>query len=391
MKKLILKKSLNLSDIESILKDSDDLKSKEELKIVLPRKSSLVYFKDTWMYLMVCSFGMKNSLTIIDYSHEKSDEGKFKSIRFIISRPVGIAVFHYSKIVKNLINEPLKFNKNELYKYLSNPLSFIEFQKGNEVVFFSYDSVQEYPVQFEFVDKENGRMIYLSWLKQFTKICGDLFGVEIFPSASIENRAFCRVIFETFENSRKWGRLKKLVDSEGNYKIREGPRYFSIKKHINKNREISISAADSFSELKKYLYRIFATNNNIFRFMEISISDSGEGVVGWFRYKNDFTADLTDTEILNYIVNNRATTDADDEYAGLGFEKIINAVFRIDGFLSIRCNSTWVYFDRSCIKRKNRNLVRIESEDINLFLVKTIQPLMEIKGTHINILMPITN
>jgi len=265
--------------------------------------------------------------------------------------------------------------------YLKSPFIDTKLSSNSRVIqFFSVDPDYPDPPQFASVEKIRGRFAPYGWKDKLREQISENLSVELHKD--LETDKFLSCIYEAVENTKKHGRLKKQDEIKADFI--PGPRYFSVKRHVRSTKGKNDYLASRFPELEKYLKVV--TKLPVSNFLEVCISDGGQGVANHFRaFKTDSKAEeLSDFDLINYIVKNRLSTDQVDQSSGEGFRTMLEATQLMRGFISLRCNKTWMYFfdGEKLTGEANKGNLKFKR-------VETRFNLQHISGTHINILFPV--
>ena len=143
-----------------------------------------------------------------------------------------------------------------------------------------------------------------------------------------------------FQNTIEHGRFAK----DG--KIIPGLRYLRIRSYIDNTIERLRDRAAGFPELEAFILR---RDNPRRRFLELSVSDGGQGIVS--HYINAVSTSAKNVEersaLLHQLVGGQASSKDKMPGGGLGLPKAMNALLELKAFISLRTEEFWMYRDFS--------------------------------------------
>jgi len=187
-------------------------------------------------------------------------------------------------------------------------------------------------------------------------------------------------IYELFENSYRHGRYDEKGD------IIPGIRFINLRKRIAINFEQLKKRANGFGELQEYLAHVAKGNKTLPTFYEISIADSGLGIIKKFLSSaagKDYRADSVEEEreLLNTIIENHLSSTFNNPGSGYGLQRTLRAVDELKGFLSLRTGRHWLYKSLHTSE---------EHGEWKLSPVSSSEGLPPVVGTHFNMLFPLS-
>jgi signal transduction histidine kinase len=186
-----------------------------------------------------------------------------------------------------------------------------------------------------------------------------------------------RAVFELFQNTVEHGR-KRRPDGAA----LPGLRYVRFQKLIGNSAEELAARANSFEQLKEFLIRR-TRRAGIVRFLEITVSDSGSGILSHFRRRaSDHSAIPSDNnDALNAILTGKLTSKRMPG-TGLGLPIALSALRTLKAFVSLRSEESWLFRDFDADTSDAD-----DAEGLKLLTVPTPKPVANIVGTHFTMLI----
>jgi hypothetical protein len=184
-----------------------------------------------------------------------------------------------------------------------------------------------------------------------------------------------KFIYELYENGYTHG----AKDMAGN--TVHGIRHLAMNRLFGDHAFFE-DASTGVPALKTYLNRIFNQRGEYQQnFLEVTIGDNGPGIIRTLTEPSPgrhprFPADTPAVKVLEAVAQGKVTS-TNKPGAGWGISRVIDATKALDGFLSIRTNSAWVYYEKS------------SEEDGKLSVVMPSEELGEISGTHVSVFFPV--
>lgn len=195
------------------------------------------------------------------------------------------------------------------------------------------------------------------------------------------NAQLMKFIFELYQNSYEHGRYAP----SGSLGL--GFRFIHMRKYIGKKSALLRRAA-GFEALEAYIDEsIPRAEEREHRFYEVSVSDTGPGIIEGFRAQAahaqlnfDFPEDQL--ELLNQLIFSNLSSKLDKDGAGWGLQNALKAAKDAAGFVTLRTGRYWLYgsFSPRVEKHKKNNRLYEVPESMNLG---------NILGTQFNILLPL--
>jgi hypothetical protein len=376
-------RSSTLWDIEESL---SALRKEVPVKINLPRHLTKNFFKDSWLTSLISNAAMKSGyLTIHDWKDADLNDMKER----FASSLIGVLAVYMAKVLesntqKNApidvheIIERIVYNKRGLFEQSSDgggkSFSFVSFDASDDdtsalnmprPLMLSAGDKTEFIEKFLRIKRE-----------QIDKVFGLTPQMSLFEQTYEKERNLAVLIYELYENTNQHGRYDE------NNNLIKGIRSFNIKRHIGSRKDI-IHQAESFQELQDY-FGGFEENKEL-KFYEVSISDNGLGIINRFissrpdyQQDEDF-AKMPSLEKLNYIIEKSLSSKL-FAGSGKGIRTALSIIGELGGFLTVRTNDCWVYYDG-----------RKEYQSLHLTQVPESNGIANIRGTFYNILLPVSN
>ncbi|ABF43256.1 hypothetical protein Acid345_4256 [Candidatus Koribacter versatilis Ellin345] len=232
-----------------------------------------------------------------------------------------------------------------------NGISSPEKTVGKALTFCAFDPELPTPIGFAGIRSKDD---FLDRFRAYRRNCFEIGVGEGFTDSvprDIE-RAIGSFAYELWQNSFQHGRL-----DQNNLEIR-GMRYLRIRKHIGHDKAQFIRRAAGFQELQAYL-QCQVPVDGTYKFYEISIGDCGLGIVDRLLSTRPELADRTHSSsdraaFINRVMSDALTSKRTQSGAGHGLQHAIQAVHVLQGFVSLRTGSNWLYYDaRSDVDDKN--------------------------------------
>ena len=245
---------------------------------------------------------------------------------------------------------------------------------GQTRTFIAIDPDSSVPIDFPSSPR-------LAW--RFQRLVGNILREFNYNQKSKDVRDVERVlhnfIYEVFQNTIEHGRYSK----EG--KLIPGLRYLRIRTYIDINIDRLRRRAQGFSELERFLTSHIGHKHPTLRFMELSVSDGGQGIVSHYLNSDSRLAENnSDREaLLCQLVSGTKSSKNKLSGVGLGLPNAMDALSKLKAFISLRTEEFWMY--RDFINQK-------EIEYSNKILpVSTARPVNNLRGTQFNVLICISN
>ena len=205
-------------------------------------------------------------------------------------------------------------------------------------------------------------------------------GPSLFDEGYSKSDLIFSFVFELYQNTFNHGCLNKEQN------VIPGLRLIRLRKRVGhtKNRGNFIRGASGFSELENYFEETVPQKGS-FKFYEISISDSGLGILRRFRSArvadNEPTSQRENLNLLNRIIDESLSSYSRRSGSGEGgLKNALTVVDSVRGFVSLRCDNLWV-----CRNATDSNEA---SEGEWLKPVNGTGDLATIPGTHFSLILP---
>jgi hypothetical protein len=187
-------------------------------------------------------------------------------------------------------------------------------------------------------------------------------------------RFVAEFIYEIYQNTVQHGNM----DADG--RGINGVRYIAIRRHMaNSISDLTNRVAD-FPGLQDYL-RSRPSTRGPARFCEICIGDNGLGIVGQYvatkQKRGETLAPPADeAAFINHIIMQHLSRKVGQPGAGKGLGRALEAVKKVQGFISFRTGSQWLTYSA-------------EREHVILTSVSGTGPLADARGTTVCLLYPL--
>jgi hypothetical protein len=372
---LSFEKGTNIWDVEDKLAD---LERVNRVSVKLPRHHLFRFFKDSWISSFIATASEGRELVIQDWHSSDSHSEIVK--RFSASL-IGITSAFLANEISNIHHHKFNIDINEIIEQIVFEKNGLieDSESGKSYVFCSFDSSDEkknYPKPLA---------LYASTKEEFIKKFLDFKARKIdFTNSDVLQlkfnsefeRELASLIFELYENTNQHGKYDK------ENQLINGIRSFSLKRHSSNNTKSLLEKAQPFEELTSYIVSLKQQRN--LHFYEMSISDNGMGIIDRLLHTrkefNERFTGLKDFEIVNKIISDNLSSKLYPG-SGLGLSIALRNLQKLKGFLSLRTNNLWVYFDGSS---------SVSADMLKLVPIKNSERLSRMKGTHYNIVVPLS-
>ncbi len=372
-----INKDTTLVDIERKLAS---LQAKQPVSIRIGRNQYKKFFKESWLVSLIANAAVKSGhLTIHDWKNADLKDMK----EHFASHLVGILAAYMAEILESNTEKKVTIGVNEILEQIiyknrgvveendgasSKSFSFLSVDSEDDSLSVSRPLVLSASDRNEFVEK------FLRIKRErIDKVFGLSNQMSLFDRSYERERDLGELIYELYENTHQHGRY----DQQN--KLIKGIRSFNLKRHIGA-KDALLQQADSFTQLKGYLESF---DKNEIKFYEVSISDNGLGILHRFLssrpdYKQSDLLSGSPIEQLNAIID-RSLSSKLYPGAGKGIRTALSIISELKGFLTLRTNNCWIYYDG-----KSGN------NDHKLLSVNNDNTIADIRGTYYNILLPVT-
>lgn len=295
---------------------------------------ALIQFVSTWLKLSRSGEFLLNVRNLKDVDLDelyRKDEALFSIISMVFK----------GRMMLLRKNQPILFEKLRGFQnnYYFSMLKLKNTQNNN-LVCVTYDNLFYHPA-FE----KNGKYVSSDFelgdsLRR--PIIHDILkhSLDIQRSFSYEQASFFSIIYELMKNTYEWGR-----SDENGIPFNPSLRGLIIK-FFKKQREKFIEEYASTPFIKEYFSSEVHkenTNQELY-FLEISVFDTGAGLVNKFKSTNDVLPDVLDVDIIKrcLIKHNTSSTGINRANKGIGLDRILQTIDK-KGFLRIRTDKYSLY------------------------------------------------
>jgi hypothetical protein len=368
-------KSQSVTDLERMIHDLALMKARS-LDVWLSRDIGGQFFKDARIVALFAFAASKEmQIRVIDW-HSLLDDTELAE-RF--GRTLeGIASLEYAdKIVsaqKVGIDHRIRTLRQQVIE--KNGIKSPESTAGKSLTFCAFDP--EAPTPLEFASM-NGKADFIKRFSYYRRECfekgvGEGFSERLPATIDHQLSSFA---YELWENTLQHGRL----DETG--RELKGMRYLRVQKYIDYNRAAFLKKAEGFTELEQYLNK-HVPESGTFKFYEISIADHGLGIVARLLATRPEMANIlpmdSPEDCINMIMDRALSSKLSQAGAGHGLERALAAVRYLQGFVSLRSGSAWLYY-ASEVQTPVGQRPKLTS-------VRFTEPLASI-GTQLNLIFPL--
>ena len=325
------------SDIEELNRITAREPATEALVLSLARHTNVNFFAQTWVAQLIANLAQRKEGLIVRDAYKSWTPSPLDRFTTNID---GVAALVYSHIMPRMSLENAKQEAvpTALYKALETKLKVtgkLE-EAGQTRTFIAVDPDYSTPVEFSssLGPESKFRNLVQDIMREFNY----KFGERLESQRNMEI-ALHTFIYEVFQNTIEHGRYSK----EGS--LIPGLRYLRIRTYIDKIEELC-HRAKGFPELERFISR-HKDKKNIQRFMELSVSDGGQGIVSHYVNSNSKFAEDHDKRetLLHQLVNGRRSSKDKLSGVGLGLPNAMSALSEIRAFISLRTEEFWVYRD----------------------------------------------
>lgn len=309
----------------------------------------------------------------------KKDEAFFPVISLVFKTKI---IYNTDK--SRVLNNLLKPFQNEYYRNMLR----INNTQNDTLVLMNYDYVFYHPV-FEI----NGKYIQ-SQLELSRSLVEPIISNVLKYSNTAkrefmkEQNSFFGIIFELMKNTFEWGR----TDEKG---VPFSPSIRGLLvKFFKKERVNFLEEYQSLPFISEYFNSSELTPNskNQLYFMEISVFDTGSGLVKKYKSSNSVSDNLSDVDIIKMclVKHNTSSSGIERSVKGIGLDRILRTTNK-KGFIRIRTGKHCLY--RNMIKDEyveSHLSNEIKLYDWNKASLSDFTLLKEASGTVISIIYPFT-
>ena len=364
-------------EIEKLNNTISEKPADETLVLSLARHTNVNFFTQTWIAQLIAHLAQREGRLVIRDAHRSWEPPPRE--RFIANID-GVAAIVYSRLLPQprvlLENAKREAVPDTLYKELDTRLkgtSKLE-NSGQTRTFIAVDPNHPIPIDFSSPLPEK-KFLYL--VQDILREFNYKFGRKPEIHREIE-MALHSFIYEVFQNTIEHGRLSKKGE------LIPGLRYLRIRTYIGKIDGLC-ARAEGFPELKKFISRHDKDNQKTLRFMELSVSDAGQGIVSHYINSSSTTAENFDGRIalLHQLIGGRKSSKYKLSGVGLGLPNAMKALSILKAFISLRTEEFWMCRDFNDVDETRQSEV--------LQPVTTIDPINRLSGTQFNVVIKISN
>ena len=363
------------SDVEDLNNAISQEPEDKPLVLSLARHTNVNFFTQTWIAQLLAHLAQREGGLVIRDAYDRWIP--MPRERFMDNID-GVATLVYSHIVPQVGLENVKqeIAPEALYVELNTKLkktSKLE-EQGQTRTFIAIDPDHSTPIEFS---AQSGS-------KKFKYIVQDImnefnYKFEQKPQNHREMEiALHSFIYEVFQNTIEHGRY-----SEGGGLI-PGLRYLRIRTYIDEAGKLR-RRAEGFPELERFISRYDNNEQKTLRFMELSVSDGGQGIVShYINSSYSSSAENFDKrkDILHQLIGTRKTSKDKLSGVGLGLLNAMKALSELKAFISLRTEEFWMCRDFNDSD---------ETEQIEILRpVSTMGQINRLRGTQFNVVTSIS-
>ena len=371
-----IRRNPSCHDIEKLNNKIAQKSEDETLVLSLARHTNVNFFCQTWVAQLIAHLAQRNGQLVIRDAHHIWEPYPNRFTTEID----GVAALVYSHIAPSrgrLENHRQESAPADLYDALENRLKMTSKLEcaGQSRTFIAIDPDHSIPIEFS---------TSLGLPKKFQQIVQDTlkqFGVK-FEKKSLDRRqaeiALHNFIYEVFQNTLEHGRY-----TESGEQI-PGLRYLRIRTYTGTNVDKLRQRAIGFPELKEYISRSKDKRRRL-RFMELSVSDGGQGIVS--HYANSVSISTKNCEeresLLYQLVGEKKSSKDKISGVGLGLPNAMDALLKLEAFVSLRTEEFWM-----CRDFGNPN----QAEQAKIMRpVSAANQISRMSGTQFNVMIDFSN
>jgi hypothetical protein len=332
----------SLWHVETALIQCRGLPSDDPVILLLPRQVHSNLFVDLSIARLITTLARRpGRLVVRDY--QKSWLDPVTKERFLTQIDGLAALVHCSQErsarLENLSNEvvPSSFLEEVQSRLLKTALV----EEGDTGPSRTYSAVDpDFPVPRELAMSSEGFIAFQREIKSALKQFGSS-STPTYQRRQTYEEALYRAVFEIFQNTYEHGR--KGTSGE----IVRGLRYVRFRSHIGISATQLASRTDAFEPLTNYFKRR-AKKPGAIRFLEISISDDGVGILTHFQHSKSQSQFLAgdQADSLNQIITEGLSSKR-MRGSGQGLPQALSALSELNAFVALRTENSWLYRDFS--------------------------------------------
>ena len=369
-------RTLNISrnptcrQIEDLNVLSQRILEDDPIVLSLARNTGTKFFAESSIAHLIAQLSQRRGKLVIRDTHHSWSTPRF------ISRIDGVSALAYSQLfgLASLENTKKHGAPNSLMQSLESRLSKsgqLE-EKGPIRTLVAIDPDFPAPAETGWpqVDKSRFLALVRKMLDQYER--------GFVPKSGQRHHAenqLINFVYETFQNTVEHGRY-----GDSNSLI-HGIRYFRIQVYIDNKVPDLVRRATGFPELERFLERPRPKGSGK-RFVELSVSDVGQGITSHFINSRLETGSHHDdrAKILQKLIGGRLSSKRAMSGVGLGLPNALSALKELKAFLSLRTEEFWLYRDYARQDEK-------PNAEQHLYPVESACSIAPLPGTQFNVLI----
>ena len=376
--KIMIKASPSLNDVEAANILAAAVPKDYPLVLELPRSTHSTLFVDTAIASLIATLANRRGRLVIKDLHQNWRDASTAQ-RYLHEIDGVAALVFCSKVpgaaLHNTQDEAIPLDLVRQFESRLLRSAVIEEVSGQSKTYVAVDPTYSVPRELALRDGDVQaiRNEIASVIQQFggrprLKERGREDAEDVLHRAAVE------LFRNTFEHGRRF-------NSDGS--PLPGLRYIRFQKHIAVSASRLSERAESFAQLKEYVARRSMRAPGNVRFLEVTVSDSGVGILAHFcsHYADVGDIPLDRTKALNAIVTGKLSSKRMPG-TGLGLPIALKALRRLRAFVSLRTEELWLYRDYDLPSTSE-----LGGDD---FALKTVNPqdaIGPITGTQFSILI----
>lgn len=368
----LIRRNPSVHQIEALNASISAVPEDDPIVLLLARKTDAKFFSDTLIAQLISHLARRRGRLVIRDAHDRWEPIPLDRYAEKID---GVAALVNSQLRKDgrLENQKHQPVPAALLKHFEERLLVsgrIE-RMGPTRTYIALDPRHAVPVELS-VSQDSMykiREIVAQTLKEF----GDTSEIRYVWRQYAEEQLFS-FMYEVFQNTVEHGRYSK----DGN--IISGLRYLRLHVYIDTNLEQLKARSGQFSELKRYLDRR-AKKPGTKRFIELTVSDVGQGIVSHYLSSHrEYSASReTRSKVLQELLAGSSSGKRRISGVGLGLPNAMFALAELKAFVSLRTEEFWLYRDFSEPRLDSKSDWPLRP----VALIDDIEPLV---GTQFNVL-----
>jgi hypothetical protein len=357
MKKIEITTSTNLGDLERLLNDAISSPN-PELKVYLARQRKNQFFKDPALAQFFATLARISSYTLVDW-HDDWKADAFAE--YYAENLAGLSGATFASTIVNTANKVPPLGIDDIRQSIASRNGLLKpygetKPRVRELAFLAFDPKAREPAALTglIYDQDGFVRRLQKWREQLLDIRPD-YQQGLFSSPGAP-RPIMEFLHELYQNGAEHG--NKTADN----KLISGIRSLSIRRHYPGSMQDLMGFAQGFPELEQYIDQWSRLNRGT-TFIEVSVNDVGLGIVDRFvATRPEFLSCALEADsklrlLLRILLTPESQNGAEnfeqaysskdvtgqERGAGRGLERALDAVKKLNGFVSLRTGEFWLY------------------------------------------------